>query len=70
MIKIKRTRNGSVQTRVKGEARDVAEELLNANVSIFETLVKKGFLPEDKLEEFIDDFAQQVKDNIKIKEGK
>ena len=70
MIKVKRIRKGSVKTRVKGEAKDIAEELLNANVSIFETLVKKGFLPEDKLEEFIDDFAQQVKDNIKIEEGK
>ena len=68
MIKIKRTRNGSVQTRVKGEARDVAEELLNANISIFETLVKKGFLPEDKLEEFVYDFAQQTLDAMK--EGK
>ena len=70
MIKVKRTRNGSVQTRVKGEARDVAEELLNANVSIFETLVKKGFLPKEKVIGFIDDFAQQVKDNIKIEEDK
>ena len=68
MIKIKRTRNGSVQTRVKGEAKDVAEELLNANVSIFETLVEKGFLPEDKLEEFVKDFAQQTLDAMK--EGK
>ena len=70
MIKVKRDKQGVVETAVKGEARDVAEELLNANVSIFETLVKKGFLPEDKLEEFIDDFAQQVKDNIKIEEDK
>ena len=65
MIKIKRTRNDSVQTRVKGEARDVAEELLNANVSIFETLVEKGFLPEDKIEEFVKDFAQQTLDAMK-----
>ena len=65
MIKVKRTRNGSVQIRVKGEARDVAEELLNANVSIFETLVEKGFLPEDKLEEFVYDFAQQTLDAMK-----
>ena len=65
MIKVKRTRNGSVQTRVKGEARDVAEELLNANVSIFETLVKKSFLSEDKLEEFVYDFAQQTLDAMK-----
>ena len=70
MIKIKRTRNGSVQTRVKGEARDVAEELLNATVSIIELLVEKGNLPKEHVIGFIDDFAQQVKDNIKIEEGK
>ena len=70
MIKIKRTRNGSVQTRVKGEARDVAEELLNATVSIIEMLVEKGKLPKEHVIGFIDDFAQQVKDNIKIEEGK
>ena len=68
MIKIKRIKNGNVKTRIKGEAKDVAEELLNANVSIFETLVKKGFLPEDKLEEFVKDFAQQTLDAMK--EGK
>ena len=70
MIKVKTIKNGNVKITMKGEPLDVTEELLNANVSIFETLVKKGFLPEDKLEEFIDDFAQQVKDNIKIEEGK
>ena len=68
MIKVKRIRKGSMKTRVKGEAKDVAEELLNANVSIFETLVEKGFLPEDKLEEFVKDFAQQTLDAMK--EGK
>ena len=68
MIKVKRTRKGPVQTRVKGEARDIAEQLLNANVSIFETLIEDGFLPEDKLEEFVKDFAQQTLDALK--EGK
>ena len=70
MIKVKTIKSGNVKIRMKGEPMDVTEELLNANVSIFKTLVEKGFLPEDKLEEFIDDFAQQVKDNIKIEEGK
>ena len=70
MIKVKRDKQGVVETVIKGAAVDVTEELLNANVSIFKTLVKKGFLPEDKLEEFVKDFAQQVKDNIKIKEDK
>ena len=68
MIKVKRTRKGSVKTRVKGEAKDVAEQLLNANVSIFETLIEDGFLPEDKLEEFVKDYAQQTLDALK--EGK
>ena len=68
MIKVKTIKNGNVKTKIKGEAKDVAEELLNANVSIFETLVEKGFLPEDKLEEFVKDFAQQTLDAMK--EGK
>ena len=65
MIKIKRIKNGNVKTRIKGEAKDVAEELLNANVSIFESLIERGFLPEDKLEEFVKDFAQQTLDAMK-----
>ena len=55
---------------MKGEALDIAEELLNATVSIIEMLVKKGKLPKEKVIDFIDDFAQQVKDNIKIEEDK
>ena len=68
MIKVKTIKNGNVKTKIKGEAKDVAEELLNANVSIFKTLVEKGFLPEDRLEEFVKDFAQQTLDAMK--EGK
>lgn len=68
MIKVKRDKQGVVQTAVQGEAVDVAEELLNATVSIIEILVKKGNLPKEKVISFIDDFAQQVKDNIKIEE--
>ena len=70
MIKIKRARDGAVNTRIKGKAHDVTEELLNATVSIIEMLVEKGKLPKEKVIGFIDDFAQQVKDNIKIEEGK
>ena len=68
MIKVKTIKNDNVKIRMKGEPMDVAEELLNANVSIFKTLVAKGFLPEDKLEEFVKDFAQQTLDAMK--EGK
>lgn len=66
MIKVKRDEQGFVQTAVKGEALDIAEELLNATVSIVEILVKRGKLPKEHVIGFIDDFAQQVKDNIKI----
>ena len=70
MIKVKRDKQGVVETAIKGEALDVAEELLNATVSIIEMLVEKDKLPKEKVIGFIDDFAQQVKDNIKIEEGK
>ena len=66
MIEITRTTDGSVQTKMKGKAADLTEELLNATVSIVESLIKHGKLDEDKLEDFINDFAQQIKDNIKI----
>ena len=68
MIKVKRDNQGVVETAVKGEALDIAEELLNATVSIIEMLVEKGKLPKEHVIGFIDDFAQQVKDNIKIEE--
>ena len=70
MIKVKRTNDGVVETTIKGVATDIAEELLNATVSIVEMLVEKGKLPKEHINGFIDDFAQQVKDNIKIEEGK
>ena len=70
MIKVKTIKNGNVKIRMKGETKDVAEELLNATVSIVEMLVEKGKLPKEHVIDFLDDFAQQVKDNIKIKEGK
>ena len=70
MIKVKTIKNGNVETTVKGEALYVTEELLNATISIIEILVEKGHLPKEKVIGFIDDFAQQVKDNIKIEEDK
>ena len=70
MIKVKRTNDGVVETTIKGVATDIAEELLNATVSIIEMLVEKGKLPKEHVIGFIDDFAQHVKDNIKIEEGK
>ena len=70
MIKVKTIKNGNVKLRMKGEPMDVTEELLNATVSIIEMLVEKGNLPKEHVIGFIDDFAQQVKDNIKIEEGK
>ena len=70
MIEVKRDKQGVVETKIKGEAHDIVEELLNATVSIVEMLVEKGKLPKEHVIGFIDDFAQQVKDNIKIEEGK
>ena len=70
MIKVKRDKEGFIETAAKGAAVDIVEELLNATVSIVEILVQKGKLPKEKVIGFIDDFAQQVKDNIKIEEGK
>ena len=70
MIEVKRDKQGFVGTAVKGRAHDIVEELLNATISITEMLVEKDKLPKEKVIGFIDDFAQQVKDNIKIKEDK
>ena len=64
MIKVKRDKQGVVETAIKGGAHDIVEELLNATVSIIELLVEKGNLPKEHIIDFIDDFAQQVKDNI------
>ena len=70
MIKVKTIKSGNVKIRMKGEPMEVLEELLNATIRIIEMLVEKGKLPKEHVIGFIDDFAQQVKDNIKIEEGK
>ena len=70
MIKVKTIKNGNVKTTIKGETMDILEELLTATISIIETVVEMDALPKEKVIGFIDDFAQQVKDNIKIEEGK
>lgn len=70
MIKVERTNDGAVKTAVKGLATDITEELLNLTVSIVESLVENGRLDKEEVNDFIDDFAQQVKDNIKIEEDK
>ena len=68
MINVKRDKRGVIQTAIKGGALDIVEELLSATVSIIEILVEKGNLSKEKVIGFIDDFAQQVKDNIQIEE--
>ena len=70
MIKVKTIKNDNVKIRMKGEPMEVLEELLNATIRIIEMLVVKGNLPREQVIDFIDDFAQQVKDNIKIEEDK
>lgn len=66
MIRVERTEGGTVRTRVKGEADDVAEQLLNATISIIKTLVESGNLDKELVSDFIDDFARQIKDNLDI----
>jgi len=66
MIKVKRTEDGTVQTRVKGEVKDILEQLLNATISIIMTLVEKDNLDKEHVNDFIDEFAQQIKNNINI----
>ena len=70
MIKVKRNKDGKVDTKIQGKALDIIEELLNATVAIIAMLVAKDALDKEDVIGFIDDFAQQVKDDIKIKEGK
>ena len=64
MIEIKRTKSGTVRTRAKGEVDDVVEQLLNGTISIINILIEKGNLDKEHINDFIDEFAQQVKDNI------
>lgn len=67
MIKITvDTENGTVQTRVKGEVEDVVEQLLNAIIVIINMLVEKSNLDKEHVNDFIDEFAQQIKNNINI----
>ena len=70
MIKVVRTERGPVNTKINGEPLEIVEELLNATISIVQMLVEDGNLKKEHVIDFIDDFAQQVKDNIKIEEGK
>ena len=66
MIKVKRTKDGTVQTRVKGEVEDVVEQLLNATIVIINMLVEKDNLDNEHVNDFIDEFTQQIKNNINI----
>lgn len=68
MILVKRAKDGEVQTKVKGGAIDIVEQLLNATIAIVEILVERGKLNKDKIEPFMKDFAQQVIENVKVGE--
>ena len=65
MIKVKRKKDGSVKTKIKGDAKDIAEQLLNATVSIIKALVSYNSLHEDKVEDFVSDFSKRVLEIIK-----
>lgn len=60
MIEVKELKR-NCKTRVKGEVEDVLEQLLNATISIIMTLVERGNLDKEHINDFIDEFAQQVK---------
>ena len=65
MIKVKRKKDGSVKTKIKGDAEDIAEQLLIATVCIIEALVSYNSLDEDKVEDFVSDFSKRVLEIIK-----
>ena len=65
MIEVKRINDGAVKTKIKGDAKDIAEQLLNATVSIIEALVSYNSLDEDKVEDFVSDFSKRVLEIIK-----
>ena len=65
MIKVKRKKDGSVKTKIKGDAKDIAEQLLNATVYIIKALVSYNSLDEDKVEDFVSDFSKRVLEIIK-----
>ena len=65
MIKKKKKKDGSVKTKIKGDAKDIAEQLLNATVSIIKALVSYNSLDEDKVEDFVSDFSKRVLEIIK-----
>ena len=65
MIKVKRKKDGSIKTKIKGDAKDIAEQLLNATVSIIKALVSYNSLDEDKVEDFVSDFSKRVLEIIK-----
>ena len=60
MIEIKRTEHNTVKTIIKGKLVDVAEELLNGSISVITSLIKNNMLEENKLEPFMNDFAEQI----------
>ena len=60
MIEIKRTEHNTVKTIMKGEGVDVVEELLNGSISVITSLIKNNMLEENKLEPFMNDFAEQI----------
>ena len=65
MIKVKRKKDGSVKTKIKRDAKDIAEQLLNTTVYKIEDVVANNSLDEDKVEDFVSDFSKRVLEIIK-----
>ena len=64
MLKLEKLDTGKVRVEVQGDTKDIIQELFNGMVRTIDILVENGNLQEDKIDNFIDDFGQQVKDAI------
>lgn len=67
MLKLEKIDTGEVRVEIQGDTKDIIQELFNGMVRTIDILVENGNLQEDKINNFIDDFGQQVKDIIMVK---
>ena len=67
MLKLEKIDTGEVRVEIQGDTKDIIQELFNGMVHTIDVLVENGNLQEDKINNFIDDFGQQVKDIIMVK---
>ena len=67
MLKLEKIDTGEVRIEIQGDTKDIIQELFNGMIRTIDVLVENGNLQEDKINNFIDDFGQQVKDIIMVK---